>query len=230
MPQEGTGQTIYTRATERGKTYLSPNLAKVCELGPVSIHLQLTPLCVLNRNSKDNLEIQNSQGDKQYLFTHYQFLLCLQCLLMVISWHPSLTFGQSVLEQGIKPPAMLPACISWLGLHLSSTAALQMETFLMLRDCRSSFLVLSAPVSLHCAGVAPLSTAIKCYLQRTHSELCSAVWQQPSSHHLSFTQCGQLGRRQDWIPSHYCYESITEYLKPEKSQRAPNLPSPTYIS
>lgn len=141
--------------------------------------------------------------------------LCLQCLLTVISRHPSLAFGQSLLEHGIKPPATLPDCISWPGLHLSSAAALQMETsFLMLSDCRSSFLDLRAPVSLHGTGVASLSAALKCCLQRIHSELCSAVWQQPSSHHLSFTQCGQLGRKQDWMPSHYCYGLITEYLKP----------------
>jgi len=73
---------------------------------------------------------------------------CLQCLPMVLSWHSSLTFGQSLLEGGIKPPAMLPACISCLELHLSSTAALQMETpFLTLSGCRSSFLVLRASVT-----------------------------------------------------------------------------------
>lgn len=169
-----------------------------------------------------------NESSSTYLFTTSFY--CLQCLLTVISWHSSLTFGPSLSEHGTKLPAMLPACVSWFGLRLSSTAALQMETSsLTLSDCRSNFLVLSAPASLHSAVLFPLSATIKYCLQRTWLELCSAVQQQTGSHHLPCTQCGQLGRRQDWIPSHNCYELGTENLKPEKSQWAPKLSLPTPI-
>lgn len=50
------------------------------------------------------------QREKWNLFAHYRFL---QCLLMVISWHSSLTFGQPLLEGDMKPllccqPVILP--------------------------------------------------------------------------------------------------------------------------